>query len=116
VKKRISLLVIAVLTALLMAGCAPTINEMYRVPKRSKEYSSLQSAIDMAMVGLDYCAPVAGENRQSVQIADLDGDGIDEYIVFAKGSHEKPMQILIFAETEKDRIQIVDVIESNGFA
>ena len=115
-KKRISLLILAAVTAWLFAGCAPTINEMYRVPKRSEEFSSLQSAIDMAMVGLDYSAPVAGENRQSVQIADLDGDGVDEYIVFAKGSHEKPMQILIFAETEKDRIQIVDVVESNGFA
>ena len=115
-KKRIYLLVIAVLTAWLFTGCAPTINEMYRVPKRSEEFSSLQSAIDMAMVGLDYSAPVAGENRQSVQISDLDGDGIDEYIVFAKGSHEKPMQILIFAETEENRIQIVDVVQSNGFA
>lgn len=115
-KKRIFLLVIAVLTVWLFTGCAPTINEMYRVPRRSEEFSSLQSAIDMAMVGLDYSAPVAGENRQSVQISDLDGDGIDEYIVFAKGSHEKPMQILIFAETEENRIQIVDVVQSNGFA
>lgn len=115
-KKRIFLMILAAAAAWLLTGCAPTINEMYRVPRRSEEYSSLQSAIDMAMIGLDYSAPVAGENRQSVQIADLDGDGVEEYIVFAKGSHEKPMQILIFAETEKDRIQIVDVVESNGFA
>ena len=115
-KKRISLLILAVLTAWFFAGCAPTINEMYRVPKRSKEFSSLQSSIDMAMIGLAYSAPVAGENRQSVQVADLNGDGVNEYLVFAKGSHEKPMQILIFAETEKEQIQIVDIIESNGFA
>jgi len=115
-KKRIFLVATFMLVALLFAGCTPTINEMYRVPKRSKEFSSLQSSIDMAMIGLEYSAPVAGENRQSVQIADLDGDGVDEYLVFAKGSNEKPMQILIFAETEQDRIQIVDIIESNGFA
>lgn len=115
-KKRIFLLVLCAVTALLFTGCAPTIDEMYRVPKRSKEFSSLQSAIDMAMVGLEYAAPVAGDNRQSVQTADLDGDGTDEYLVFAKDSNEKPMQILIFAETEKDQIQIVDIIESNGFA
>lgn len=115
-KKRIWIWLLAMVTAWLFSGCAPTINEMYRVPKRSKEFSSLQSAIDMAMVGLEYSAPVTGENRQSVQIADLNGDGIDEYIVFAKGSNEKPMQILIFEETGEDRIQIVDVIESNGFA
>lgn len=115
-KKQISMVILAVLTAMLLAGCAPTINEMYRVPKRSKEYSSLHSTIDMAMIGLEYSAPVSGSNRQSVQTADLDGDGVDEYLVFAKGSHERPMQMLVFAETEKDRIQIVDVIESNGFA
>lgn len=115
-KKRIYLLILAAVTAWLMTGCASTINEMYRVPKRSEEFSSLQSAIDMAMVGLEYSAPVAGENRQSVQIADLNGDGTNEYLVFAKGANEKPMQILIFAETEEDRIQIVDVIENNGSA
>lgn len=115
-KKRIYVVILAVIAALLFAGCAPTINEMYRVPKRSEEFSSLQSAIDMAMVGLEYSAPVAGENRQSVQLADLNGDGTEEYLVFAKGYNEKPMQILIFAETGKDRIQIVDIIESNGFA
>ena len=115
-KKRIYIVLLSVVTAWLFTGCASTINEMYRVPRRSEEFSSLQSAIDMAMVGLEYAAPVAGENRQSVQLADLDGDGTEEYLVFAKGSNEKPMQILIFAETENDRIQIVDIIESNGFA
>lgn len=115
-KKRMIFLLAAMLTALLFTGCTRTINEMYRVPKRSEEYNNLQSAIDMAMVGLDYSAPVAGENRQSVQTADLDGDGIEEYLVFAKGSQERPMQILIFGQAEDGQMQIVEVIDSNGFA
>lgn len=116
-KKRIVFVIVLVLTALLFAGCTPlTVAEMYALPKRSEEYAHLQSAIDMAMAGLSYSAPVSGENQQTVQMADLDGDGLEEYLVFAKGNTEKPLQILIFSQTEEDKIQIMAVIESNGSA
>lgn len=116
-KKKIVLLVMLIFAALLFAGCAPlTVAEMYAIPKRSEEYSHLQSAIDMAMVGLSYSAPVSGDNQQTVQMADLDGDGVEEYLIFAKGNSDKPMQILIFSQTEDGAIQILSVIESNGFA
>ena len=76
-KKRIWLLPLLIFTSVLLTGCAlQTVNEMYALPKRSKEYDSLQSAIDSAMYGLSYSAPVSGENRQTVQMADLDGDGV----------------------------------------
>jgi len=117
VKKRILPVLVLILTALLLAGCTPlTVAEMYAIPKRSEEYAHLQSAIDMAMAGLSYSAPVSGENQQTVQMADLDGDGVDEYLVFAKGNTEKPMQILIFSQTEDGKCQIMTVIESNGSA
>ena len=115
-KRRILPLVV-LLTALLFAGCAPlTVAEMYALPKRSEEYAHLQSAIDMAMAGLSYSAPVSGENQQTVQSADLDGDGVEEYLVFAKGNTEKPMQILIFSQIEDGMCQIMTVIECNGSA
>ena len=83
-KKRIWLLLLIVLASILLTGCAlQTVDEMYALPKRSKEYDSLQSAIDSAMYGLSYSAPVSGENQQTVQMADLDGDGVEEYIVCA---------------------------------
>ena len=103
------------LAALLLSGCAlRTVDEMYSLPKRSEEYSYLQSAIDIAMAGLDYSAPVSGENQQTVQLADLNGDGIDEYLVFAKGTSEKPLQILIFFQDEQGKAQITEIIASNG--
>jgi len=117
VKKRIMPVVVLILTALLFAGCTPlTVSEMYAIPKRSEEYAHLQSAIDMAMAGLSYSAPVSGENQQTVQMADLDGDGVEEYLVFAKGNTEKPMQILIFNQIGDGKCQISSVIESNGSA
>jgi hypothetical protein len=48
------------------------------------------------MAGLSYCAPSAGEHQQTVQITDLDGDGVDEYLLFAKDEVNQSLQILIF--------------------
>ena len=116
-KKKYLLLIGAILSALLLSGCAMrTIDELYAPPKRSDEYSRLQSAIDIAMAGLDYSAPLTGENQQAVQMADLDGDGVEEYLVFAKGNSEKPMQILIFSQKEDGDVVIEDVITGNGSA
>ena len=114
-KKRILLLML--LAALLLSGCGlRTAEDMYSLPKRSEEYMHLQKAFDSAMAGLEYAAPVAGENQQTVQMADLDGDGVEEYLVFAKGNTEKPLQILIFCQTPDGGCQIMTVIESRGSA
>lgn len=115
-KKRILLLCLTTLAALLLSGCARTIDELYSPPRRSEEYSRLQSAIDIAMAGLEYSAPLTGENQQAVQMADLDGDGVEEYLVFAKGTSDKPMQILIFTQQENGDVAISEVITSNGSA
>lgn len=116
-KKKLLLLILAMLSALLLSGCAMrTIDELYAPPKRSEEYSRLQSAIDIAMAGLTYSAPLSGENQQAVQMADLDGDGVEEYLVFAKGNSDKPMQILIFSQEEDGDVEIEDVITGNGSA
>ena len=114
-KKRIWMLML--LTALLLSGCAMrTVEEMYTPPKRSEEYKELQAAIDMAMYGLTFSSPQAGENQQTVQMADLDGDGVDEYLVFAKGASEKPLQVLIFQQDEEGKVRTMDTIGSNGMA
>lgn len=115
-KKKIIMLCVVALTVLLLSGCARTIDELYSLPRRSQEYSRLQSAIDIAMAGLGYSAPLSGENQQAVQMADLDGDGIEEYLVFAKGNGEKPMQILIFTQMEDGNVEIAEIIRSNGSA
>ena len=114
-KKRI-LLICALMAALLLSGCARTIDELYSPPKRSDEYSRLQAAIDIAMAGLNYSAPLSGEHQQAVQMADLDGDGSDEYLVFAKGDSDKPMQILIFKQRSENNVEISEIITSNGSA
>ncbi len=114
--KRKSNFILALFLALLLTGCQfRSVDQMYRLPERSKAYNDLQTAIDSAMSGLEYCAPLKGEQRQTVQMADLDGDGENEYLLFAKGSSDVPLRILIFDREEGKYIHI-DTIESTGTA
>lgn len=109
--------ILTLLAAVLcLTGCSMrTVDEMYCLPKRSDDYNDLQTVIDQAMPGLEYCAPLSGENQQTVQMADLDGDSEQEYLLFAKGGSERPLRILIFDQIE-DAIVHVDTIENNGSA
>ena len=107
--------VLAVLACLILSGCAMrTVEQMYCPPRRSEEYSSLQSAIDGAMTGLEYAAPMFGDNQQTVQRADLDADGKDEYLVFARGNSEKPLHILVFRMGEDGEYVLSEDISCNG--
>ncbi len=116
-KRRMLLAAMLVLMALLFTGCTlRTVEEMYALPKRSAEYSELQSAIDTAMYGLTYSSPQSGENQQTIQLADLNGDGVDEYLVFAKGATEKPLQVLIFTQQEDGSVRTMETIGLTGTA
>ena len=100
--------------ALLLTGCGmQTVDMMYCLPRRSDVYEKLQTVMDGYMDGLQYCAPTSGENQQTVQMADLDGDGREEYLLFAKGGAENPMRILIFRQVE-DSFAHMTTIESQG--
>ena len=110
--KLISVLLMVVLT---LTGCMRTVDQMYRVPKRSDEFTELQTAIDSEMNGLSYCAPLTGENQQAVQSADLNGDGMQEYLLFCKSDKEHPLRVLIFKNIENAFV-LVETIESNGTA
>ena len=113
-KKRI-LLLLMLTAALLLSGCTMrTVEEMYALPRRSEEYQELQSAIDTAMYGLTYSSPRSGENQQTVQLADLDGDGVEEYLVFAKGASEKPLQVLVFSQEEDGSVRTMETIGITG--
>ncbi len=102
------------LMALLLCGCdMRTVDQLYAVPKRSAEYQQLQVAIDQAMSGMEYAAPLSGENQQAVQMADLDGDGKEEYLLFAKENSDNPLKIFIFGRTGDD-YTLLETIESRG--
>lgn len=111
--RHLKMILICLLAILTLTGCMRTVDQMYRVPKRSDAYNDLQSAIDTAVPGLSYCAPLAGENQQTVQMADLDGDGIQEYLLFAKSAEERPLRILVFRDVDGTFVNS-DTVECNG--
>lgn len=110
-------LIFVLLTVLMttLCGCVTTVEQMYRLPRRSERYENLQIVMDQAMGSLEYSAPAAGENQQTVQMADLDGDNNSEIILFAKGGEENPMKILIFAPCD-DGYKHMTTLESPGTA
>ena len=96
VRRTVKIFLLILLTALMLTGCGlRTVDQLYCLPKRSQADNDLQTVIDEAMEGLFYSAPLYGENRQPVQMADLDGDGVEEYLLFARDNSEKPLKILI---------------------
>lgn len=113
-KNRIKFVAATLIATLTFSGCTMrTVGQMYQLPERSEDYSNLQSVMDGAMAGLKFCAPISGDNQQSVQMADIDGDDEQEYLVFCKGSAELPLRILVF-DRVSGAFTHVDTIENNG--
>ena len=114
--RKMKFLLLLLASAMLISGCAMrTVDQMYAPPKRSAEYQDLQKAIDEAAPGVQYSAPLSGENQQTVQMADLDGDGEGEYLLFARDSSQKPLRVLVFGKTEEG-YALRETIESSGSA
>ncbi len=115
--KRIRSLAAVVAVIMLLTGCSfRTVNEFYSLPKRSEGYTNLQSVMQSAMTGWEYAAPSSGEHQQTMQTADLDGDGNNEYLLFAKSnSAEKPLRIYIFSG-DGEEYWLQDTIELIGLS
>ncbi len=109
------ILLVLICLCFVFTGCGlRTVDQLYCVPKRSDAENDLQSVIDEAMDGLSYSAPISGENRQVTQKVDLDGDGVDECLLFAKDDSEQPLKILIFCQLASGYV-LMDTIEGYGF-
>lgn len=96
---RFFLLLSLFFAVLTLSGCAgPSDQTLYRLPKLPAEYESLETRIDALLSGgAEYAAPTSGSNLQSVQMVDLDGDGVDEAVaILRRQSDERPMKIYIF--------------------
>ena len=105
-----------ILTAWILSGCGlKTVEQLYCLPERSEADQDLQAVIDDAMDGLTFSVPMYGDNRLNVQAADLDGDGVVEYLAFATDHSEKPLKILIFCQLASGYV-LMDTIEGYGFA
>ena len=101
---------------LLLSGCnALESRNLYALPQRSEGYRALQNAVESAVGNGSFSAPMSGANRQAIQQADLNGDGLDEILVFCKREGEHPLKVLIFRCVEEQFEQLC-VLEGDGTA
>ena len=104
------------LLLLLLTGCYSfDSDDLYALPQRSREYRELQAAVEAALGSGSYSAPVSGANRQVIQQVDLDGDGLDETLVFCKMEGERPLKLLILRR-EEERFVLSCTLEGDGTA
>lgn len=67
------------------ARCRPATSCWRR--QAAGNYQTLQTKLEELLAsGVSYTTPTTGENRSSVQLVDLDGDGAEEAIVFFRGA------------------------------
>ena len=85
---------------LLLGGCATNVStdKLYALPSLPAEYASLEAEINALLSdGAEHAAPISGSNLQSVQMVDLDGDGVEEAVAFfRKATDERPVKIYFF--------------------
>ena len=101
---------------LLLTACAgKSVDELYSLPQGADEYLDLQKKINLLLYnGAEYSPPTSGSYRQSVQLEDLDGDGVSEELVFMNVSgDDRPLKIYIFNEKD-DEFYEAAVIEGEG--
>ena len=115
--KRAWALVLAAFMAVTASGCiASGADGLYALPRMSDEYVQLENLISARIEdGGEYAAPVGGANRQSVQLHDLDGDGVAEAIAFLADSGHTPSVCVYRRQSEGD-YALDTVINGSGSA
>jgi len=108
---------LALLVLLALSGCffRTTADELYYLPRASDEFIKLQTRIDgVRATGAEYAPPTGGENRQSVQLVDIDGDGVKEAVAFFRvAADDNPIKIYIFRVVGDD-YEVADIIQGAG--
>ena len=115
--RRFLCVLVALLLPFVLSGCMMmlSVEELYALPKLPREYEALSEHIEAILAdGAEITSPTSGSHLQSVQIEDLDGDGVAEAIAFFRNNNdERPMKIYIFRALNEAYEQVA-VIEGSG--
>lgn len=106
-------------SALFLTGCGlhTSFEDFYRLPRLSDEYASLNTCLQALLdEGAEYAAPQSGQHLQSVQMVDLNGDGVNEAVAFLRDADDlKPLKTVILTQ-ENNSYQPAAVLEHSGTA
>ena len=99
-----------------LSGCVfSSVEDMYALPKSSEAYVNLQAKINTEKGSAEYIAPLSGENRQTIQLVDVDGDGTQEAVAFFRDAQaDAPLRIVFFRQDEDGEYQPWARIEGVG--
>lgn len=94
--------------------------DMFALPEPPEDYRNLNAIISeiRTSIGGESIAPQSGSNTQTVQLQDMDGDGVQESAVafFRVAGAERPLKIYVFRLLEDDTYEQSCVIEGVGSA
>lgn len=109
-------LMLLVVLLLCLSGCMfRGGDELFDIPRTSETNQKLQDEIKSEMGSADAISPISGSNTQSIQLVDLDGDGVKEAVAFFRdGSAERPLKIAIFKQAENGEYKRYALIEGAG--
>ncbi len=114
--RRAAVLLLAVILALSCVGCMASTEQLYALPKLSDDYLQLETLIaEQIRSGGEYAAPTEGSNRQTVQLRDLDGDGVDEAIAFLAETDHTP-SVCVYRRNAEGSYYLFVAIEGVGNA
>jgi hypothetical protein len=117
--KKICVLPLAAAMLVSLSGCLfiSSTEDLYSMPKLPEQYVELDAQIkDLLASGCEYAAPTSGDNIQSIQLIDLDGDGTAEAVAcFRNNTDEKPLKIYIYQVDGTNYVQKA-IIEGSGTA
>ncbi len=105
-----------IMLAVLLSGCATDSAESsLRVPEIPAEFIEFNDELNKIKAqGMELVTPGGGTNRQSVQLADLDGDGVDEGIaLFREMANSYKCYVYIFKKNN-DGYEVMSKIEGAG--
>ena len=114
---RFTAFLLAFFMAVACGGCAASgADRLYALPRLSEEYVQLEGLIAQRIrAGGEYAAPTGGRNRQSVQLQDLDGDGVPEAVAFLADSSHTP-NVCVYRQGEDGSYYLFVAIEGAGSA
>ena len=119
-RKRMIKMILVFGMLFLLSGCLSQTGEtMYALPQLPDEYLELQATITRVMkeLGAEYMAPSSGNNVQTIQLQDLDGDSKRESAVafFRVPNAEKPLKLYVFKQSPStDAYETEWIIEGEG--
>lgn len=110
--RRVVPLIFVLVMVFALSGCMmANVEELYSLPRMSEEYIRLQELIARRIDdGGEYAAPLGGSHRQSVQLQDLNGDGVSEAVAFLADEDHTPTVCVYRLDGEGNYYLFVDIL------